>query len=365
MSHLSAFIRTLAGRGQHRSIEAPSDRKPTLLLHVGPHKTGTTAIQLFCEKNRHLLAKAGFWYPTSGLHSGQHSMLPASQYSHHPFMPQNQVGCDPQAIVKAMQAETPPEQSLLLSSEVFWELLVDLPDKCASLLAMLGRTYHVHIILVQRPDSERTRSIIKHWARIGMAMDAAAGFKNCQEVYRQARTRLAEIGCPVTEIAYDQNDCIAPFLETLSSQFMPGQVAQRLQLGDLIRRCRIAAATHRENVAPSDPWFAAFTIEFSRRLLATTVLSRAYDDRMASLLHEIRNLGAAIESIRRLPDENTVFERVVKANGAPGCLLTPTELQAWESICTHPDVQLAAGRVGRGDELRAVLRLTSQQRRAA
>ncbi|WP_300319010.1 hypothetical protein [Idiomarina sp.] len=38
--------------------------KPKLYLHVGSHKTGTSAIQQFCFKNKGTLREQGFFYPT-------------------------------------------------------------------------------------------------------------------------------------------------------------------------------------------------------------------------------------------------------------------------------------------------------------
>ena len=35
----------------------------TLYLHIGMHKTGTTAIQRFCAENRRALLKRGYCYP--------------------------------------------------------------------------------------------------------------------------------------------------------------------------------------------------------------------------------------------------------------------------------------------------------------
>ena len=38
-------------------------QKNKLFLHVGSHKTGTTAIQRFAYLNRSTLRAKGFWYP--------------------------------------------------------------------------------------------------------------------------------------------------------------------------------------------------------------------------------------------------------------------------------------------------------------
>ena len=46
-----------------------------IYLHIGQHKTGTTAIQDFCTLNRDLLLKSGFLYPKTGIHiNAQHQL---------------------------------------------------------------------------------------------------------------------------------------------------------------------------------------------------------------------------------------------------------------------------------------------------
>ncbi len=41
--------------------------KPRLILHIGSHKTGTTAIQRFCSQNREVLLSQGILYPSYAL----------------------------------------------------------------------------------------------------------------------------------------------------------------------------------------------------------------------------------------------------------------------------------------------------------
>jgi len=39
-----------------------------IFLHIGPHKTGSSAIQLMCDENRELLAGKGIFYPSGRWH---------------------------------------------------------------------------------------------------------------------------------------------------------------------------------------------------------------------------------------------------------------------------------------------------------
>ena len=45
----------------------------TLFLHIGHYKTGTTALQIFLERNAKLLAASGFEYPNFWTHNSKHS----------------------------------------------------------------------------------------------------------------------------------------------------------------------------------------------------------------------------------------------------------------------------------------------------
>jgi hypothetical protein len=48
---------------------------PDLIIHIGAHKTGSTAIQKYFFTNRALLAQKGVLYPQAGLHNNRHAKL--------------------------------------------------------------------------------------------------------------------------------------------------------------------------------------------------------------------------------------------------------------------------------------------------
>jgi hypothetical protein len=361
MSWLSRYLK----QQSMKPVGPASSRKPKLLLHVGPHKTGSTAIQQFCERNRDRLAQAGFWYPRVGIVGGQHLVLPGCYFSDHSCIPKSLLGGSPEQIVAAIGAETPPGLVPLLSSEVFWELLRRQPEAFESALAVLGQWYRVHIVTVERPDDERVWSGIKHDTRLGFACDPAELFGIALKNHRYTLGKLEQLGYPLIRVPYDETDCVSQFLESLSSQLGPWQAFKRLKLNAILRESRATAANLRENVAPREPWLVAFTFEFSRRLRTETSTSGTYDDRIATFVNEVRNLGVVLDPIRRLPDEDAMFQRVKRASGSPGCLLTPAELRAWESICEHPAVKFAARKAGCSDELRAVSRTTNHRQRVA
>lgn len=55
--------------------KAGNTKRPTLYLHVGLPKTGSSAIQNICFQNREALQKQGVFYPDSSLHWSQHVPL--------------------------------------------------------------------------------------------------------------------------------------------------------------------------------------------------------------------------------------------------------------------------------------------------
>jgi hypothetical protein len=325
-------------------------------LHIGPHKTGTTAIQLFCERNRKLLAKAGFWYPEVGAVSGQHMILPGCYLSHHPHIPESFLGGCPEEVVATIAADVPRGLTPVMSSEVYWELLCNQPDAFESALEVLGSRYDVHIVMVERPVVERVWSAIKFKSRLGFAFDPGVEFARLQDVNCRALERLANVGCPVIRVPYDEADCISPFLRALSSQPVQRQPVPLRKLNALIERCGTTSPTLRENVAPSEPWFVAVTLELSRRLLAANENGGHYHSRIAPFLRDALAIAGGLEAVRLLPDEETVCRRVVAASGSRALLHTSMEVQAWESICGHPSVQRVAWQTGCADELRVVCR---------
>jgi hypothetical protein len=335
------------------------------LLHIGPHKTGTTAIQMFCERNRKLLAKAGLWYPEVGAVSGQHMLLPGCYFSHHPHIPESLLGGCPEEIVATVAADAPRGLAPLMSSEVYWELLCNQPDAFESALKVLGSRYDVRIVMVERPVVERAWSAIKFKSRLGFAFDPSVEFVRLQDVNCRALERLANIGCSVTRVPYDDVDCISPFLRALSSQLTQWQTLPPRKLNALIEGCGATSPKLRENVAPSEPWFVAVTLELSRRLLAVNENSSHYHSRIATFLRDALVIVGGQESVRLLPDEKTVCRRVVAASGVRALLRTPMEVQAWESICRHPSVQRVAMQTGCADELNAVSQPTYRDRGAA
>lgn len=92
----------------------------TIYLHVGLHKTASTALQGFFNSNRKVLLDAGIYYPETGkTRHGMHHHLPWALFvPHHPnFSPQ----ADFRKLLNQLKEEIHPYSRILISSEVFSE----------------------------------------------------------------------------------------------------------------------------------------------------------------------------------------------------------------------------------------------------
>jgi hypothetical protein len=63
-------------------------RPNCLYIHIGPHKTGSSAIELMCDENRDTLAKRGSLYPQRRWHGQLGSYFARNKlayvYNQHP-----------------------------------------------------------------------------------------------------------------------------------------------------------------------------------------------------------------------------------------------------------------------------------------
>lgn len=98
---------------------------PELILHIGHYKTGTTALQVFCERNRALLAAQGLHYAAAPVKFAKHSALAFSLLREagvealmHDFANPDSAETLWQRLFDAVRA-LPAGQSMLVSSEEF------------------------------------------------------------------------------------------------------------------------------------------------------------------------------------------------------------------------------------------------------
>lgn len=126
--------------------------KKRLFLHIGTHKTGTTAIQSFLQNNVGKLLEQGVLFPQVGFIKTNHS--PLSWFFHDPkYLPQGAVPADRQALVDSGPdhlwnalynvAAGSPADTIVISGEGF--SLIESPQVLAGYCAPFETTVIVYL----------------------------------------------------------------------------------------------------------------------------------------------------------------------------------------------------------------------------
>ena len=142
-------------------------RTRLLLIHVGRHKTGTTAVQKQLHTLQRPLRRRGILVPSTGLSQQQHLLFPASCLPEHPALPPGQPP-KPDALIQHLDQEWERSKApcCLLSSEVFCELAFRQPAESQALLQQLHAiTDQLRLLQVVRPLRDTILSAIKHQLR--------------------------------------------------------------------------------------------------------------------------------------------------------------------------------------------------------
>ena len=142
-------------------------RPRLLLIHVGRHKTGTTAVQEQLQRLRRPLQRRGILVPHTGLHQQQHLLFPAVLVPGHPALPPGP-SPDLDTLLGQLDDEWKRSNSLccLLSSEVFCELAYRQPAEAHALLLKLKLIAdELCLLQVVRPLRDFVLSSVKHQLR--------------------------------------------------------------------------------------------------------------------------------------------------------------------------------------------------------
>jgi hypothetical protein len=148
-----------------------------LLLHVGLHKTGTSAAQQLLHSKSADLKDHGILYPDSGIYGIHHALIPGCLIPEHPFLDRVQRSRNLDDYIDSLQAETSQCDPALtiISSEVFGEILTD-GNACLRLISKLSLSFtNTSILLTRRDTKAMSLSCLKHMQR-ELFMQLPTGF---------------------------------------------------------------------------------------------------------------------------------------------------------------------------------------------
>ena len=127
--------------------------KKTLYIHIGAHKTGSSAIQQFLASNRHILRKNGYLYPKMG--GFAHHKIP------HMMMRTDLSKMNEKMIIKKVLFEMRifQCQNLIFSSEIFENFSQNkFNDKIKLLKQIIPENIDIKIIYYVRRQDDRFES---------------------------------------------------------------------------------------------------------------------------------------------------------------------------------------------------------------
>ena len=130
-----------------------------LFLHIGPHKTGTTSFQKYCYDNYHRLLKLGICYPRFKGEKHHHGVICSDFFQDESFC----FTLRDKIISEAVKNKC---EIIVVSSEMFGELLINHPKKFEILIDFLNSDFNFSIIYVERNIEEITKSGFYHFLRI-------------------------------------------------------------------------------------------------------------------------------------------------------------------------------------------------------
>ena len=138
----------------------------TLFLHIGPQKTGSTAIQTYFRDNSAAFRRQGLYRPLTGTEYQDHVHRPLAlafeaNSGHSPLI---------EALAAELQRQGLPDR-VFISAELFAKKL-NRPEYVAAVKTFAGRLgYRLHIIAYIRPQAPLLNSLytqfVKNWRKTG------------------------------------------------------------------------------------------------------------------------------------------------------------------------------------------------------
>lgn len=335
--------------------------KPRMLLHVGTHKTGSTAIQNYLADNADTLPAAGFVYPVAARFGNQHAGLPGCFLEHHAFVPPVLLGIEPKEVVAGLRAEVPDGCAAVVSSEVCWEVLEYMPDSFEAMMTAVSTEFEPIVVYMVRDPHEKSWSAVKHMARSGMTFDVVGTYRRDIEHTAHVEQRLLASHPDSVRVAYDGRDSVAQFLKLLAQRDTPwgrdaGPGVLRARDGLVAARESRRDRRARPNGDFSNPYSAAVTVCVSMALNDAGDLSDRQTE-LGGLTAFYRSaFGKPPLDLTRygLPDDATLGERVRAAAESGRAIMTETEQDRVRAFLSSPKVRIRAARTRTSPALRAV-----------
>lgn len=238
-------------------MRAASRHPKNLLIHIGPHKTGTSSIQGLLLDNAELLRKLGFYYPASPTSDGAHHHVPFAlkkwnllalglapvTTSGFPGIPDLQTDME-SWLTGANQFSC---DTVVISAEDFSSLNQrEWFDFSHALVAAQAKTKikfsQITICTTERSVSERARSLSSEYLKLGLALaaeDVDSMLKekiSTQDLLVRHIPSSFSVPVRVRRIAYSSPDSMQAFLETWVTEFLGSDVLAALPKGSLESR---------------------------------------------------------------------------------------------------------------------------------
>jgi len=175
-----------------------------LLIHVGLHKTGTTALQGGLSANYSCLLKNNILYPRTGLYFSQHALIPGTLLPVHPYLDSVSRSRDPDHYLDLLEQEVTQHQPSLtvISSEVFTEISRN-ESGCLGIIEGMSRPFdNVSILLTLRNAELQALSSACHILRdniSGHLENPIAIYSNMLRCFRTWHDFWRRSGLLVTE----------------------------------------------------------------------------------------------------------------------------------------------------------------------
>jgi hypothetical protein len=237
-----------------------------LVIHIGLHKTGTTAVQKFLASQRELLLQHGVLYPTAGTFNDQHALFPGCFLRKHPFLDKVKRSFDLDDYLTPFRDEVRTEccSLCIISSEVFTELITKNNAACTNLINQLGLGFDSTTLLMStRNDKSASLSGLKHMMRVGRSLPLTSpdkAYKRISDRIILRKTKWRDSGFSLVEKAMGDSEghLVTHYFDEIFTQFAPSLLSK---LGTVLQH---DAQKYNSDKFPAYVYLLAFLLALGR-----------------------------------------------------------------------------------------------------